>query len=219
MPVRRANSCGVGRELRLASGQEVLVGVPGPAGVVDAHRALGPCALGQVLVLVIDEQEPGPGVLQDHADVLGAEPVVERHQHAAGGGHAEVGLQQRRDVRAEERDPVPLPEPGRPQRRGQPVHPLAELPVGVAPALRRDGDLVRVHQHAALEEPQRAELGPVGALDVGGIAGIAGSGHGGTSLHRQRRLPYPAPGQETRHPRWKRPAGRMTRPGQHFLDC
>jgi hypothetical protein len=141
-----------GHRIGRALGQERLVGIPGIPGVVDAHGAPDLGARGQVLELVVGEQEPGAGVLQDETDVLGAEPVVERHQHPAGRRHPVVGFQQRRGVRAEERHPVTLAQPRRAQRRGQPVHALPELPVGVAAALVHHRHLVRVHQHAALEE-------------------------------------------------------------------
>src|SRR3989442_1827834 len=75
-------------------------------------------------------------------------------------------LEHRRDVRAEERDPVVLRHPRRPQRRGEAVDALLELLVGVPTAPVDDGRLLRGDVRAAREEAHRGELGPIDVAEL-----------------------------------------------------
>ena len=85
-----------------------------------------------------------------------------RDQHAAGGGHAEVRLEQRRDVRAQHGDAVALLEAARPQRRGEPVAAPPELGVVVAPLAVDDRRALGQRQRVAAQERQRRQLYPKG---------------------------------------------------------
>jgi hypothetical protein len=146
-----------------APGEPALVRVVGRACVVDAHCELHVRAVRQVLELVVDEEKARARVLDDLRDLALVEPVVERDEDAACRGHAEVRLEQRRRVRADERHPVALLEARLPQRGGQAVHALAQLPVGVAPVVVDHCDLVGVDKGAALQERHGVELGAVHA--------------------------------------------------------
>ena len=121
--------------LRRLRGQEVLVGIAGIAGVVDADHRHGAQVqrLHQRLELVVDQQGPGAGVAQDVADLVAAEPRVHRHEHQAGRRNPEVRLQHGRRVRQDRGHPVEVPQAQPAQPRGQPVHPFLELAVRVPP--------------------------------------------------------------------------------------
>ena len=154
--------------VRRSSGQEVLVGIAGGPGVVHADHRHGAQVEGleQTGELLVDEHEPRPRVGQDVADLVRAEPDVDGDQDAAAGGHAEVGLEHGRDVRAEEGHAVVPLHAGSAQGRGQPVHALLELPVRVAPRPVHHGHLVREDGGAPGEEAHRRELRAVGlAMD------------------------------------------------------
>jgi len=149
--------------LRRARREEVLVGVARGAGVVHAHDrdARQVDRLHEPLELRVDEEEPRARVLEDVGDLVGDESRVDRDEDPAGGRHAEMRLEHRGDVRAEERDPVVLRHPRRPQRRGEAVDALLELLVGVPTAPVDDGRLLREDVRAAREEAHRGELGPI----------------------------------------------------------
>ncbi len=146
--------------IRRPAGEEVLVGIAGRAGVVDPHhlQAVEAERLDQPFELRVDEEELRPRVLQDVADLLGGQPRVDRHQHPARRGDSVVGLEHRRDVGAEERHPVVLLHAGPAQSGGQPVHPLAELAVAVAPLAVHHRGLVGKDVGVADEEAQGREL-------------------------------------------------------------
>src|SRR2546426_2079098 len=149
--------------IRRAGREELLVGIAHRAGIVDAHdphaRQVG--RLHESLELVVHEKETRARVLEDVADLVRAEPRIDGDEDPAGGRHAEVCLEHRRDVRAEERDRVVLLHPRSAQRRGEAVHALLELRAAVAPAAVGDGGLLREDVRAAREEARRGELGAV----------------------------------------------------------
>ena len=60
----------------------------------------------RVVELGIDQQHPGPGVLDDVGHLVGPEPEVDRHQDPPGPGHAEERREQSGAVVADDRDPV-----------------------------------------------------------------------------------------------------------------
>jgi hypothetical protein len=110
--------------------------------------------------LRVDEEEPRPRVTEDVGDLAGVEPRVDRDQHTAREPHPEVGLEQRRHVGREERDPIAGAEPRRAQRRREPAHALAQLRVG-EPAPPVDGrDPGAVDARRTLDQEQRRQLGP-----------------------------------------------------------
>ena len=160
--------------LRGAARQEVLVGIAGGSGVVDRDDD----DAGQIerrrqgLEGRVDEEEAGAGVAQDVADLLRVEPRVDRDEDAARGGHGEVRLDHRRDVGAQERDPVVLAQTRRLQGRGQSVDPLRKRAVVVSGAAIavHDGGLVGEDSGAAAQEAERGELG-AGDLSHGGSVG------------------------------------------------
>src|SRR5215210_3098822 len=78
--------------------------------------------------------------------------------------YGEGPLQHRRDVRAEEGDPVVLLEACVLEARGEAVDPFFELPVGVAPFPMDHGGLVGEHVGAAPEEAHRRKLRAVDLL-------------------------------------------------------
>src|SRR5205807_8438249 len=135
-------------------GEAILVGIPGGPGVVHAdHAHTGRVErLGESFQLVVHEDELRAGVLEDVADLVAAEPRVDRHQHETGGGHAEVRLEHRGRVGTDEGHAVEMAQPGRAQSRGQTVRARLELPVGVAAVAVDDGDLVRKYVGAAPQE-------------------------------------------------------------------
>ena len=150
-----------------AAGEEVLIGIARRSGVVDPdHRQAG--VLHQVHELMVGEHEAGPRVLENVGDILAPQPGVDGHQHAARGRHAVMRLEQRRDVRREERHPVSGSQARQDQRRCEPVDPLVELAVGVTPVAVHDRDLAGVDVRAAAQEAHRRQLGPVGQARPGG---------------------------------------------------
>ncbi len=144
-------------------GEEILVGIPGGPGVVHAdHAHTGEIErLDESLQLVVHEDEFRAGVLEDVADLVAAEPRVDRHQHEPGGGHAEVRLEHRGRIGTDEGHAVEMAQPGRAQPRGQTVRALLELAVGIAAGAVDDGDLVGKHVSAAPQERDRRQLGAV----------------------------------------------------------
>ena len=116
---------------RVARGDQRLVLVTQPHDL-DAGGRLGR----QRLELGVDEQHARSGVLEDVADLRGAQPHVDRHEHAAGRRHRVVELEQLGHVRAQRGHAIVALQPARAQRRGEPVHALAQLGVGAAHARR-----------------------------------------------------------------------------------
>ena len=120
----------------------------------------------------VDEEEAGAGVGEDVADLLRVEPRVDRDQDAARGRHGEVRLDHRRDVGAQERDPVELTKTRCLQGGGEAIDPLRKraVVVGGAPIAVHDGGLVGEDRGAAAQEAERGELG-AGDLPRGGPMG------------------------------------------------
>ena len=149
-----------------AGGEEVLVGIARRAGVVHPHHAQP----GEVqrlhhrFELGVHEEELRAGVLEDVADLVGGQADIDGDQDAAGRGHAVVRLQHGRDIRAEKGHAIVLGQARRAERRGETMHALLVLAVGVAPSAVDDGDLVREDISAPLEEAQRGELGAIDVL-------------------------------------------------------
>jgi hypothetical protein len=209
-----------GQRLVRAPGEEVLVRVaPGP-GVVDPDDPLDrrPVAVvaivDQVGVLVVDEHQPRARVPQDEPDVVGGEAVVHGDEHPARRRDAVVGLEQRRDVRGDERDPVALLQARVPQGRCQAPHPSGELPVGVAAVLVDDRHLVRVHELAAPQERDRVELAAVGpphlrcVTDLRHVATPPGTqslvrSSAGSSTERRRIFPVGPLGSSSSSQTWR----------------
>jgi hypothetical protein len=137
--VRQLHPLGPRRRPRrvVDGGRGVLVGVPWPRLHPVAHQrgvglgadhelALALDGLHGVLELGVDEQDAGPGVLDDVADLVGHQTEVDRHEDPPGTGHAVQGRQQPGRVVAEHRDPLAdadaeLVEPGG-DRPGPPGH-------------------------------------------------------------------------------------------------
>jgi hypothetical protein len=113
-------------------------------------------------------------VLEDEADVVGSEPVVDGDQHATRRRHPVVRLEEGRDVRGDDGHPVAVLQAGAPQGRGQPPDPLAELAIGVATILVHHGDLVGKHELAPLQEAERGQLA---AVCASGVRGVVFTGH------------------------------------------
>ncbi len=158
---------GLGRTLR----QILLVGVPDLPGVVDADL-LDVHVVQQVLQLRVGEDHLRPGMLDDVRHLVLAQPGVYGDEHEPGRRYAEVRLQHRRRVRAEEGHAVALLEPRVAQPRGEAVHALLQLPVRVAPVAVDDRLLLREHVRAA---PQKADGRKLAAVDLLGHAAPFGS--------------------------------------------
>ena len=212
---------------RRALGEKILVRIARRARVVHAHDAdTGEVErLDELGELGIDEEEARARVAEDIADLVRAEPRIDRHQDAARPGHAVVRLEHRGDVRAQEGDAVVLGEPGGAQGGGEPVHPLLELPVRVAPGAVDHRDLVGKHAGAPLEEADGRELGSIDVL-LGHRANLRGSVTGSLGQPRlslasprapcQRAPPrLPDPGLKCT---WRKPSGGTPRRKQRRAD-
>ena len=131
--------------------------------------------------LGIDHDGPGLAVIQHEGHGLRVEPGVQRVQHRAGHGDAEVRLHHRRGVGQHHRHRVVPADAPALQRAGQP----AATRVGVGPALAQlavhDGQSVGVDLGRALDEGQRRHRGEVGrgARQVG----VVDAAHGCLRWH------------------------------------
>ena len=138
------------------AGRRALVGLPRAGldalrgehvAVVADHEAVLRGDAGQGLVeLGVDVQDAGAGVLDDVGHLVGAEPEVDRHEHASRAGHAEERRQQSGGVVRDHRDAVAdleaeLVEPGR-----LPTGQRRQL--GVREVAQRGRRLVRLVDHA-----------------------------------------------------------------------
>jgi hypothetical protein len=146
--VERARSRG-----RIALGQELLVRIVGGGGVVDADDLdAGGRAVDQRRELCVHQHRPRLRVIENRADLRRAQPRVDRDEHAAGGRHPEVRLEQRRRVRRQHRDAIAAPDAPRPQCRREPIDPGVELLVRASQVTVDDRDAVGMETGAALEE-------------------------------------------------------------------
>ncbi len=167
------------RSARVSGGEQVLVRIARGARVVDPDHL----QRRQVEALQrpgerrVDQQEPRARVAEDVADLGRGEANVDRHHHPAGEGHAEVRLEHRRRVRAQQRHAVAAREPGRAQGARQPPAAAGQLRVAV-PA--RPVDDRRALGEDARRPVQEADRGELGAVD--------GAGHAAPSRSRRRRL-------------------------------
>ena len=98
------------RPHRRRAGQELLVRVPGHAGVVTAdHGHPGQAGrLGDRRESRVEQQVLRAAVLQDVPDLGAGQAVVDRDQDPARGRHAEMGLQHGRRVEQQRGDAVAL---------------------------------------------------------------------------------------------------------------
>ena len=167
------------RPVRVAGREQVLVGVAADARVVHAHhlhpREVEP--LERSGERPVNQQEPRARVVEDVADLGRGEAHVDRHHHPAGEGHAEVRLEHRRRVRAEERHAVADREPPRVQGARQPPAAGGQIGVAVPPRPVDDRRALGEDARRPVQEAQRGELG---AVD--------GAGHGAPSRCCRRRL-------------------------------
>ena len=148
------------RPHRRRAGQELLVRVPGHAGVVTADHG-HPGQVGRLG----DRREPGveqqvlrAAVLQDVPDLGAGQAVVDRDEDPARRGHAEMGLQHGRRVEQQRGDAFSLGQARRPERVGEPPRPFGQFPVAVPPLAGRDGDLVRVQVRGPVQEIDRVQF-------------------------------------------------------------
>jgi hypothetical protein len=109
--------------------------------------------------LCVHQHRPRLRVIENRADLRRAQPRVDRDEHAAGGRHPEVRLEQRRRVRRQHRDAIAAPDAARPQRRGEPVDPRIELLVRAPQFAVNDRDAGGMQRRAALEEREGIKLG------------------------------------------------------------
>ena len=150
-----------GREKRL-----VLVAVP-----ADHHpprnqavRAGGGRDVGELRSL---EEDHGPGILENVADLVGAQPEVRGHGGGTEGGRRQCELDGGEVVEVQHGQPVAGAHPGVAQGTGQPQDPLPPLPPGEG--LRAESD-----------------RGVVGARACPVIEPVAKQGGGGSRGERHR---------------------------------
>ena len=86
--------------------------------------------LERVVQLGVDVEHLGSGVLDDVADLVGAEPEVHRHQHPAEAGDAEERREQPGAVLADHRHPVTEVDAEAVEVRRLPAGQVADLGVG-----------------------------------------------------------------------------------------
>ena len=107
--------------------------------------------------LRIKDQHFGAGVIEDIGNLPRRETDVDGDKNGADTQRAVVPLQHLRQVGQQEGDAVALRDPGQLERTGQPVHPLAELSVGVGPVLVDDGRFAGMDVGAPLQEGERVQ--------------------------------------------------------------
>ena len=91
-------------------------------------------------------------MVEDVGDLAWGEACVDGDERRADAHGAVVRLQQRGEVRNDERDAVSLADTGVLQRSGEAVHAVAQFAVGVDALIVDDGGFVRVDERAALQE-------------------------------------------------------------------
>jgi hypothetical protein len=114
--------------------KQTLVGVVGAAG---AHQPQSAAHLdldvpGDVLELVVVDQDLRAAVRDDEGEIAGGEPHVERDQHRARERHAVVRLEQHVGIGREHGDARALGNAHAAQRAGEPQAAIEELRVGEA---------------------------------------------------------------------------------------
>ena len=105
--------------------------------------------------LRVAEHELRARVVQDVADLLGLEARVDRHERGAHLQHREVGDEQLRNVRREERDAVAGRDASAHERAREPADLLGEAPVAPAQLAVHHGRLVREDAERPLEQTER----------------------------------------------------------------
>ena len=75
--------------------------------------------------LGVDEQDPGPGVLDDVPHLVGAQPEVDRHEDAPRAAHPEERDEHPRGVVRHDRDPVAHPDAELVEPRGLALGPVS----------------------------------------------------------------------------------------------
>jgi hypothetical protein len=143
----------------VAATDELLIGAS-RAAIVDADDLQARWRVhDQRFELGASEQHPRPGVLEDVADLVGAQARVDRNEDAARRRHRVMQLEQCGHVRTQGRDAVATLEPSAAQRGGRAVHPLAQLGIRPAAVTVDDGDALGMHGGAAVQERDGIELG------------------------------------------------------------
>ncbi|GBD41461.1 hypothetical protein HRbin39_00843 [bacterium HR39] len=214
----------VGREVRdelgIPLGQQLLVGdlaeplVRAGEGFVHVVHHQDPAAeASQRLadhrrVFGVGDQHLRLAVVQDEGDGARIEPHVQRVEHGAGHGHAEVGLELGRHVGQHGGHRVPRPHPAPLQGRGEPAAALAQLGVGEALRAVHHREVLGIDVGGALEEGERRERRPVGlvAVQIAHVGAVRREGadartderaaHGGTSSVGSRSGGDPSAGRD-----------------------
>ena len=211
----------------IAGVQERLVGhlpqqrAAGGLGVVDVdHQRLlvqqRQRPLDRRRELAVGDQNAGAAMAQHEGDRLGIEPGVERVQHRAQHGNAEMRLVDRRHVGRHHRNGIAAADPAPRQRRSQPTATVIGLPPAVTHRAMHHGKTIRIHRRGTLQERHRVERRVVrrSAVETGQIGGVGHgrapfareirAGEGGRSKQGQGALPPgpPARGQVPWTPRW-----------------
>ena len=96
-----------------------------------------------------------------------AEADVDGHEHEAGRGHPEVRLQHGRRVGGDDGHAIEVAEAEGAEAGRQPIGPLLERAIGVAPITVDHGRLVGKHVGAPPQEADRRQLRPVGMRLLG----------------------------------------------------
>src|SRR5258708_978698 len=163
--------------VRIARGNEALVihfaeqFAGGREGVVDVDHQRLPLERLQRLLddareLAVGDQNLGLAMFQDEADHRRIEPDVERIEHGAGHGDAEMRLEGLGRVGRHQRHRVVLGHPGPAERARQaPAAPVALGPAVAAPA-RHHRQRVREHWGAAGDESERRQRHVIGRIAV-----------------------------------------------------
>ena len=135
---------------------------------VDHQGALGELlqrALDGRRELAVRDQHLCLAVLQNEGEIGGVETDVERIEHGAGQGNAEMRLQQSRYVRRHDGNGIAPADPAFLQSRGETAHPRSQFGVTVDTVVN-DGRLVRIDLFGALQETQRRKGDPVGGAAI-----------------------------------------------------
>ena len=159
--ITSSSSCtGTSSNDACSPGEELLVLVVVASGIGD-DDGLDP-GRRQVRELAVDEQDARARMLDDVLDLVRARQAgVDRDEYAARSGNAEVGLEERRDVRSQESHPIALLEPALEEGRGESPRSLLELAVRQVAIPVDDGCPIREDRRASMEKGDRIQLVPV----------------------------------------------------------
>ena len=150
----------------IALGQKLVISQPpdplaaGKAGIDDVHDQqvgrMGDAdgAFHDLRELGIDDQDLGLAMLEDEGDPLGIQPRVDRVQHRARHGHAEMRFEHLGDVGGDDRHRVAAPDAARGQCAGKAAGAVIGLGPGPADAVVGNGRVIRVDRGRPLDEGQ-----------------------------------------------------------------